>query len=132
MFCVFLLVGRTLLHSEHPEHSELWMNSCSLPDYYRVSEPDKIFLGWRQMQAEGTGGGIYKAKTTHLHGANKIERSRWRHEPSVGGRGAGRETGPNVSPVRQGINQGGEDIERKSEGGREADVCVALGSLLQI
>lgn len=44
----------------------------------------------------------------------------------------GREMDPNVSPVRQGINQGGDDIERKNEGGREADVCVALGSLLQI
>lgn len=126
MFCVFLLVGRTLLRSEQPEHSELWVNSCSLPDYYRVSEPDKIFLGWRQTQAEGTGGRIYKAKRTHLHGANKNRR---RDGPSVGGRRAGRGTGPNVSPVRLGINQGGE---RKSEGGREADVCVALGSLLQI
>lgn len=36
-------------------------------------------------------------------------------QTSVGGRRAGRETGPNVSPVRQGINQGGEDFERKSE-----------------
>lgn len=66
-FVFFLLVGRTLLRSEHPEHSELWMNSCSLPDYYRVSEPDKIFLGWRQMQAEGTGSRIYKAKSTCAH-----------------------------------------------------------------
>lgn len=67
-FVFFLLVGRTLQRSEHPEHSELWMNSCSLPDYYRMSEPDKIFLGWRETQAEGTAGGrIYKAKNTCAH-----------------------------------------------------------------
>lgn len=75
------------------------------------------------MQAEGTGGRIYKAKNTctrvctgqagkqahrgqmsHLYGRLEI-----RHGECVS-----------------------TDIERRSEGGRGADVCVALGSLVHI
>lgn len=49
------MAGRAFLCTpRNPEQPELPMNSCSLPNYDRMSEPDKIFLGWRETRAEGT------------------------------------------------------------------------------
>lgn len=75
MDCVcFLLAGKPSLHSVHPEPSELFVNSCSLPNYDRMSAPDKIFLGWRETQAEGTtrgrkgkGNPSLSRINTHIH-----------------------------------------------------------------